>query len=223
MSPTPPNERTRTALLLAASLLLVAGGATALFASGPVSRAVTSALKAERPVEIRPVTPARSLIDFSLTERSGRTVTAADFAGRYVVVHLLFTGCSAGCSLLGQRMAEVQKLTASMPDVKLLSVTVDPRTDTPAVLTKYADGLAADKERWLFLTGNKADVYRLVETSFIRPEESKGPIIPDSFPDTDHFYLVEPSGLVPISFDGMHRRVAPAIVAEIERRRKEAH
>lgn len=222
MSKAPRTER-RTVLLLVASVVLMAAGATALFASGPVSRAVTSALKAERPVEIRPVVPARSLVDFSLTERSGRTVTAAELAGNYVVVHLLFTGCSAGCSLLGQRMAEVQKATAGMKDVKLLSVTVDPRTDTPAVLTKYADGLAADKDRWLFLTGAKPDVYRLVESSFIRPEESKGPIIPDSFPDTDRLYLVEPSGVVPVSFDGMHRRVAGAIAAEIERRRKEAH
>lgn len=220
MSRTPNNERTRTVLLLAASLVLVAGGATALFASGPVSRAVTKALKAERPIEIRPVSPSRTLVDFSLTERSGRTVTASELAGRYVVVHLLFTGCSSGCALLGRRMVEVQEATAKMPDVKLLSVTVDPRTDTPSVLSKYANDLGADKDRWLFVTGPKPDVYRLIESSFIRPDESKGPVIPDSFPDTDRLYLVEPSGLVPISFDGMHRRVATAIVSEIERRRK---
>jgi len=212
----PRNERLRWLLVAIGSACLLAGGGAALFAFNLAPRSLTP----ERPVEVKRVDPPRALMDFQLTERSGRTVTGADLAGRYLVVHLLYTGCSAGCALLGQRMAEVQQLVGTAPDVRLVSITVDPRTDTPAVLSRYADNLKADHDRWLFLTGDKRDIYRLVETSIEPPWEQKGPIIPDSFPDTDRLYLVDPSGLVRLSFDGMHRRVATAIAAELERLRK---
>ena len=216
------SDRAQWLLVAIGSVCLVLGGAATLLASNLAPGLVSRMLKAERPVELRPIKPARALMDFQLTERSGRTVTAADIAGHWTIVHLLYTSCSAGCALLGQRMAEVQKLLGADPDVRLLSITVDPRTDTPAVLSKYADRLGADKDKWLFVTGPKPDIYRLVETSIEPPWEQKGPIIPDSFPDTDRLFIVDPRGLVRVSIDGMHRKVAPAIAAELERLKKEA-
>ena len=216
------SDRVQWLLVAIGSVCLVLGGAATLLASNLAPGLVKRMLTAERPVEIRLIKPGRALMDFQLTERSGRTVTAADIAGHWTVVHLLYTSCSAGCALLGQRMAEVQKLVAADPEVRLLSITVDPRTDTPAVLTKYADRLGADKDKWLFVTGPKADIYQLVETSIEPAREQKGPIIPDSFPDTDRLFIVDPQGLVRASIDGMHRGVAKALVGEMERLKKEA-
>ena len=63
-------------------------------------------------------------------------------------------------------------------DLRLVTITVDPERDTPAQLTKYADGFEADSERWLFLTdptGQKDKIYPLILGSFLqRVEEAKG-------------------------------------------------
>src|SRR5262249_33282379 len=47
--------------------------------------------------------------------------------------------------------------------------------DTPEVLKKYAEQYGADAERWLFLTGNKEDVYRMIGDGFqLGVEETRG-------------------------------------------------
>ncbi len=50
-------------------------------------------------------------------------------------------------------MHRVQVATAGTPDVRLVSFTVDPATDTPPVLARYSRDFKADRTRWYFLTG----------------------------------------------------------------------
>ncbi|HLP77279.1 MAG TPA: SCO family protein, partial [Candidatus Paceibacterota bacterium] len=82
----------------------------------------------------------RQLAAFSLTDRTGRTVTQDDVAGKILVVNFVFTSCSLSCRAVNDRMAEIQRLVGDASDVQLVSLTVDPRTDTPSVLAKFADG-----------------------------------------------------------------------------------
>ena len=105
--------------------------------------------------------------NFQLIERSGRVVSEADLKGKIVVVDFFFGGCSAQCLTLGQQMAELQQLTAGMNDVMLVSITVDPGSDTPQALTRYANRINADTNRWLFLTGDKKIIYPLIQESFL--------------------------------------------------------
>jgi protein SCO1/2/putative membrane protein len=63
-------------------------------------------------------------------------------------------------------MARLQHDLADSNDVTLVSLTVDPEYDTPKVLSQYASTYGADPKRWLFLTGNPADVYRLIREGF---------------------------------------------------------
>lgn len=162
----------------------------------------------------------RQLVPFSLTERNGRTVTQAELAGKFLVVDFVFTGCSLRCRVVNDRMAEIQRLVAAAPDVQLVSLTVDPRSDTPAALTKFADRYKADADRWLFLTGETADVYRLIETSFIPRSPDLAQFIPVGFTNTDRLMLVDPHGNVFASFNGLKAEAAAAVVAEITKRRK---
>ena len=51
--------------------------------------------------------PRRELIDFTLTDRTGLTVTRADLDGKFLVVNFVFTGCSISCLQVNYRMAEI--------------------------------------------------------------------------------------------------------------------
>jgi cytochrome oxidase Cu insertion factor (SCO1/SenC/PrrC family) len=64
-------------------------------------------------------------------------------------------------------MAKLQQAVAGDPHVQLVTFTVDPRTDTPAVLSKYADQFGADPNRWWFLTGPEKPLYDLIENGFL--------------------------------------------------------
>lgn len=50
--------------------------------------------------------------------------------------------------------------------VRLVSVTVDPDYDTPAVFTEYAKHHGADTRRWAFLSGAKKEIYSLIQDGF---------------------------------------------------------
>jgi protein SCO1/2 len=99
------------------------------------------------------------LPDFQLTAQSGRTVSNADLRGKVVALDFIYTRCPLPdvCPRLSANFATVQR---RFPDqaggnLVLLSVTVDPDFDTPAVLADYARRWSAGPA-WLFLTGEVA-------------------------------------------------------------------
>jgi cytochrome oxidase Cu insertion factor (SCO1/SenC/PrrC family) len=104
--------------------------------------------------------------DFSLTERSGRRVTRADLLGKVWIANFIYTQCAETCPLQSARLARLQAEFAGEEALRLVSITVDPERDTPAVLARYAERYRADPVRWLFLTGDKRAIYRLAQEGF---------------------------------------------------------
>jgi protein SCO1/2 len=94
--------------------------------------------------------------DFSFTDQMGRRVRLTDFRGRVVVADFIYTRCPVAdmCPRLSANFAAVQKRFARLGsrDPVLLSLTIDPLNDTPAVLADYAKRWGADPHRWYFLT-----------------------------------------------------------------------
>lgn len=107
------------------------------------------------------------LPDFSLTERTGQSVTNADLKGKVWIAACVFTRCNGSCPLITGIMARLQHELRDQPDVVLVSVTVDPDRDTPEVLREYAARQGADDQRWLFLTGPKERVHSLIREGFL--------------------------------------------------------
>ena len=169
-----------------------------------------------------PLTPdhARQLVDFALTDRTGRMVTRADLAGHIVVVDFLFTSCSLTCPIVNRHMAEIQQLTTNQLDVKLLSLTVDPRDDTAAVLAQYGRQVGADTNRWWLLTGDKSVLYHLIGTTFLNADlDDPFTYMPGNFSHTERIALVDGRGNVRAYFDGLSENVAAAVATQIARLR----
>ena len=104
--------------------------------------------------------------DFSLQERSGRPVTLADLKGNIWIANFIYTNCPDTCPIQSAQMKEIQAEFINEGDLRLVSITVDPKRDTPKVLSEYASRFGADSERWLFLTGEKQAIYRLAQEGF---------------------------------------------------------
>jgi protein SCO1 len=79
--------------------------------------------------------------------------------GKVVTVNFMFTSCSTFCPRATANLLKVQSRLGSRlgRDVFMLSITVDPETDTPQVLKKYAAAHQA-KPGWYFLTGDKRSI-----------------------------------------------------------------
>jgi len=107
-----------------------------------------------------------SVPQFSLVERSGKATSLADLRGSIWIADFIYTTCQDTCPMQTAEMAQLQEQWKDKAGLKLVSFSVDPEKDTTAALSRYADRYKADAQRWLFLTGAKEEIGRLVQEGF---------------------------------------------------------
>ena len=98
--------------------------------------------------------------DFTLTDQDGQSFTLSSLRGKVVLLDFIFTRCPGPCPLLSLKFSQLQKQLGDHlgKEVMLLSVTIDPRHDTPEVLKEYAQRYNANLTGWKFLTGGTKDI-----------------------------------------------------------------
>ena len=100
----------------------------------------------------------------ALVDVNGERRSFADWRGQVIAVTFVYTRCPLPnfCPLVDKHFRAVQSELQAAADlrgqVRLVSVTVDPEFDTPAVLRRHAEGLQADPAIWTWLTGPRAEV-----------------------------------------------------------------
>ena len=163
--------------------------------------------------------------DFRLVSSSGAPMSRADLDGKVWVADFIFTQCPGMCPILSGEMKRVQAALAEQGDseVRLVSISVDPHNDTPEALRAYAERYNADPQRWLFLTGERDALYRLIGDGFRlavaerSPEENtdgEGLIT-----HSDRFVLVDRQQRIRGYYRGTDRASIDQLVADIERLR----
>jgi protein SCO1/2 len=101
-----------------------------------------------------------SVPEFVLTDQTGSNFDSKVLDGHVWVADFMFTNCPGPCPRMSSQMRQVQ--TALAPnDVKLISLTVDPRRDSPETLKIYASRYSARPGIWFFLTGDVDTLRRL--------------------------------------------------------------
>ena len=164
---------------------------------------------------------ARKLVDFSLVNWDGRPVTRADLDGKFLVVSFLFTSCSATCTEISRRLERVQTETAAAGDVRIVSFSMDPRTDQPPVLAQFARRWNADPKRWFLLTGEKAELHRVIEASFLARDPDLADLPSAGFRQHYAIALVDRSGSVRHYFNGLAPTVAADVLDALGKLRRE--
>ena len=133
---------------------------------------------------------------FQLVDQRGAPFTDGSMAGHVSVVDFIFTRCAASCPRLTARMADLQgRLARAGSSARLVSFSVDPENDTPAVLAEYATRTGADPSRWSFVTGPVDSVKAAVVGGF-KVALEKLPKGANDYDVThgDWFVLVDPTG-----------------------------
>ena len=100
--------------------------------------------------------PPEMMPSFALVDQSGTTVKSESLRGHALVVSFVFTTCVQACPLITAQLARAQARA------RFVSITLDPVTDTPDVLRRYADAYGIDHTTWHFLTGASDDVARVI-------------------------------------------------------------
>ncbi len=145
---------------------------------------------------------------FTLLERAGGSVRNEDLRGKVWVASFTFTHCAGACWQINETLSRLQRDFAAEPDFRLVTISVDPERDTPEVQRRYAEQRGADAGRWLFLSGNQDEIYRLIGKGFkLTVYQNEGPERRPGFEveHTPRVAVVDKRGHVRGYFDGRQR------------------
>lgn len=108
------------------------------------------------------------LESFQLVDQSNVVFESQSLLGRVSIVNFIFTSCPHVCPVLTRQMAKIQDRTTDMRGkLQLVSISVDPATDTPQRLTEYGKKHGADFSRWVFLTGPIEALRKVIVNGFM--------------------------------------------------------
>lgn len=105
--------------------------------------------------------------DFAMENQAGNTVTLEAMQGKIWVADFIFTSCPGICPAMSKNMSVLQQAFVDVPDVQLVSISVDPETDTSEVLAKYGERFDANPEQWQFLRGDADAVLELAREGML--------------------------------------------------------
>ncbi len=168
---------------------------------------------------------------WSMTAEDGKPIGSAQLQGKVWVANFLFTSCPTSCPPLARATAELQdKLQALVgkdgpSPVQIVSISVDPETDTPAVLSDFARKYHANPRLWHFATtGNYDKTEQLVAEGFgqqlIKPDPPQpGDLAPGASPTvleiahSLHFVVIDRAGHIRGTWDKDAAGIAATLAA----------
>jgi len=159
-----------------------------------------------------PLTPLGDAPQFKLTAQSGEEFDSKSMKGSVYVVDFFFTQCRGICPTLQKNMKAIQEAFRGNPDVKLLSISVDPKNDTVAKLASEAKKIGADLKQWTWAvgptqtTGEVANGFKLV-----------GTMVPGDIIHSNRFVLVDGYGKIRGFYTGTEDGDVAQIQADIRR------
>jgi protein SCO1/2 len=125
--------------------------------------------------------------EFVFTNEHGQKFGSTNLKGRFYLANFMFTSCPSTCAELMPTMRKVQKrLKGVGGKVAIVSFTVDPETDNPGVLNKYARDLKTNPRIWSFVTGDKDKLSRHLIEGYKVPLGEKTTIEDTSVYDIAH-------------------------------------
>jgi len=207
--------RARVSLLIAA----VAMGAAIAY---PLTRATPVAPAALPYYESRDFTPRWSEVEhrlgsFDLVDQENRRFSSRDLEGKIHVASFLFTSCPSICPTLVQGLKPVQAAIRGRSDVVMVSYSVTPLTDTPAVLAEFGRLRGIDPAAWRLATGDPALIRRVIRDSYFADDErgavdgSQSRLI-----HTEKVILVDGNGRLRGLYNGTHAFEMERLIEDIE-------
>lgn len=161
-----------------------------------------------------------TIAPFHFVDQDSVVITNATFKDKIYVADFFFTSCRTICPIMKTQMLRVYAKTKAMPDVLILSHTIDPEFDTVALLHDFADRLGVESKYWHFVTGQKDSIYKIAQTSyFATAMEAKEE--PDGFIHSGAFLLIDKRGRIRGKYDGTVEKDVDQLITDIERLRKE--
>lgn len=132
------------------------------------------------------------LPEFSLVDQNGQAFEREALEGGLSVADFIFTHCRSTCPRLTAHMQGLQTRLSDVPNAQFLSVSVDPRNDTPEVLKAYMTKNELSEANWRFVTGEEQAIREVVLNGFkVGLAEGNDQPGTEAIMHANHFVLVD--------------------------------
>ena len=151
---------------------------------------------------------------FSFVNQNGQTVTEDAVKGKVYLCDFFFTTCQSICPIMSNELERVYKEFKTKDDFLILSHTVNPETDSVAQLKEYAQKHGVTDLHWLFLTGDKKQLYEIARKGYLlNAEEGDGG--EDDFIHTQNFALIDKERCIRGFYDGTDSAEVTRLIKDI--------
>ena len=103
---------------------------------------------------------------WQLTDHNGKAFGSKELEGQVYIADFFFTSCPSFCPELTKKMKLLTERIGKRDNIKFVSFSVDPETDTPEKLREYMGKYAIDEKQWIFVTGTRKDMHALLANQF---------------------------------------------------------
>ncbi len=100
--------------------------------------------------------------NFELVDQNSQKFGNKNLHGKVYLVEFFYSTCPTICPVMNGNMKYIQKVI-DHPDFEIVSISIDPKNDTPETLRRHAKMLGADSRTWHFLTGNRSYIGNLAD------------------------------------------------------------
>jgi protein SCO1/2 len=139
--------------------------------------------------------------DFNFIDQYGNKFSQESTKDKIYVTEYFFTTCKSICPVMNNNLIRIYKKYKEKNNFLILSHTVDPETDSIPQLKAYADEHGVTNKNWIFVTGNKKDLYEMARKSYLlNAEEGNGG--EEDFIHTQNFALVDKEKHIRGFYDG---------------------
>ncbi|MGA0558357.1 SCO family protein [Larkinella sp. VNQ87] len=152
---------------------------------------------------------------FQFVNQDSLPVSNTMFDGKIYVTDFFFVSCPTICPKMKTQMKRVYDKFKGNPDVMILSHTIDPQRDTPAVLKEFATNLGITGNQWQFATGPRAEIFKTGKSYMVVAQEDAG--APGGLLHSGHFVLVDKEKHVRGMYDGTTEEGADKLMADMEK------
>lgn len=130
---------------------------------------------------------------FELVNQDNMKINNETYKGKVYVLEFFFSTCPTICPKMNQSMLQIEKTFFGNPNFGIVSISIDPEHDTPAVLKEHRELLGVKSSNWNFLTGDKTYIFDLSNKGFnlYAGENSK---VRGGFEHSGLFALVDKNG-----------------------------
>jgi protein SCO1/2 len=109
-----------------------------------------------------PDTVYHQVSDFKLINQAGDTLSWKSYENKIIILNLFYSSDNPGTKLTNKLIKDFEKNYGKNTVLRFVSVSVDPKGDTKAVLSKYAEEHHAMPGKWDLLSGDSTQVYNLI-------------------------------------------------------------